>query len=146
MWIELSFFKSKSLEIIIWFTPSESLMGNAIAISFIGVLLAPMFPMAMNYAACILPRRILTGSLGLVRLAVRCIRLWQARYLRRRVLIVYSLCEFFSFSLDRLEKWGINIDFFIFIIRLIAMMGIMIVLWAVIPLATRRVDLFLTNS
>ena len=54
--------KKKSLEITIWFTPS--LIGNAIAISFIGILLGPMFPITMNYASCILPRRILTGSIG----------------------------------------------------------------------------------
>ena len=41
-----------------------SLIGNAIAISFIGFLFGPMFPIAMNYASCILPRRILTGSIG----------------------------------------------------------------------------------
>ena len=52
----------KSLEITVWFTPS--LVGDAIAISFIGFLFGPMFPMTMNYASCILPRRILTGSIG----------------------------------------------------------------------------------
>ena len=60
---ELNFpFKSKSLEIMISLTPS--LIGNAIAISFIGLFLGPMYPIAMNYASRILPRRILTGSIG----------------------------------------------------------------------------------
>ena len=52
----------KSLEITIWFTPS--LIGNAIAISFIGIILGPLYPIVMNYASYILPRRILTGSIG----------------------------------------------------------------------------------
>ena len=56
------YFKSKSLELTIWFIPS--LIANAIAISFIGVLFGPMFPIAMNYASRILPRRSLTGSIG----------------------------------------------------------------------------------
>ena len=54
----------KSLEIIIWFTPS--LIGNAIATAFIGIFLGPMLPIALNYASCILPRRILIGSISWV--------------------------------------------------------------------------------
>ena len=60
---ELNFpFKSKSLEVMISLTPS--LIGNAISISFIGLFLGPMYPITMNYASRILPRRILTGSIG----------------------------------------------------------------------------------
>ncbi|KAG6857075.1 hypothetical protein H0H87_010040, partial [Tephrocybe sp. NHM501043] len=51
-----------SLEIVIWFVPS--LIGNAVAISIVGVLLGPMYPIVMNHAGRVLPRWILTGSIG----------------------------------------------------------------------------------
>lgn len=54
--------KHKSLEIIIWFLPS--LISNAVVISFIGILLGPIYPIAMNHASRILPRGILTNSIG----------------------------------------------------------------------------------
>ncbi|KAG6902165.1 hypothetical protein C0995_003639 [Termitomyces sp. Mi166 len=50
------------LEIVVWFVPS--LIGNAVAVSFVGVLLGPMYPLAMNHAGRVLPRWILTGSIG----------------------------------------------------------------------------------
>ena len=51
-----------SLELIIWFIPS--LIGNAVAVSIIGMLLGPMYPIAMNQASRVLPRWILTESIG----------------------------------------------------------------------------------
>ncbi|KAF9528651.1 MFS general substrate transporter [Crepidotus variabilis] len=51
-----------SLELTIWFIPS--LIGNAVAVSIVGMLLGPMYPIAMNQASRILPRWILTGSIG----------------------------------------------------------------------------------
>jgi len=50
------------LEFVIWFVPS--LVGNAIAVSIVGVLLGPMYPIVMNQTSRILPRWILTGSIG----------------------------------------------------------------------------------
>lgn len=50
------------LEFIIWFVPS--LIGNAVAVSFIGIFLGPMFPIAMNVAGRILPHHVVTGSIG----------------------------------------------------------------------------------
>ncbi|KAG6839778.1 hypothetical protein C0991_011729 [Blastosporella zonata] len=50
------------LEIIIWLVPS--LIGNAVAVSIVGMLLGPMYPIAMNHAGRVLPRWILTGSIG----------------------------------------------------------------------------------
>ncbi|KAG6900372.1 hypothetical protein C0993_011722 [Termitomyces sp. T159_Od127] len=50
------------LELVIWFVPS--LIGNAVAVSFVGILLGPMYPLAMNHAGRVLPRWILTGSIG----------------------------------------------------------------------------------
>jgi len=50
------------LEITIWLVPS--LIGNAVAVSIVGVLLGPMYPIVMNQASRVLPRWILTGSIG----------------------------------------------------------------------------------
>ncbi|KAF8903902.1 major facilitator superfamily domain-containing protein [Gymnopilus junonius] len=50
------------LEIIAWRVPS--LVGDAIAVCFIGLLLGPMYPMAMNQASQLLPGWMLTGSIG----------------------------------------------------------------------------------
>ncbi|RXW14533.1 hypothetical protein EST38_g11321 [Candolleomyces aberdarensis] len=50
------------LDFVIWFVPS--LVGNAVVVSIIGLLLGPMYPIAMNQASRILPPWILTGSIG----------------------------------------------------------------------------------
>ncbi|KAJ3501078.1 hypothetical protein NLJ89_g9503 [Agrocybe chaxingu] len=50
------------LEITVWFVPS--LIQNAVAVSVVGVLLGPMYPIAINQTSRTLPRRILTGSIG----------------------------------------------------------------------------------
>lgn len=51
-----------SLEIVVWFVPS--LIGDAIAVSAVGVLLGPVYPITMNHTARVIPRWILTGSIG----------------------------------------------------------------------------------
>jgi fucose permease len=53
---------SSSLELIVWLVPS--LVGGAVAISLVGVLLGPFYPIAMNHAGRILPHWLLTGSIG----------------------------------------------------------------------------------
>ena len=45
-----------------WFVPS--LIGDAVAVSLVGVLLGPFYPITMNYAGRILPRWLLTGCIG----------------------------------------------------------------------------------
>ncbi|KAG1745200.1 MFS general substrate transporter [Suillus lakei] len=50
------------LELIVWFVPS--LVGDAVAVSVIGVLLGPMYPIAMNHTGRVLPRWLLTGAIG----------------------------------------------------------------------------------
>jgi len=50
------------LEITIWLIPS--LIQNAIAISFVGVLLGPMFPIIINETKALLPSWLLGGSIG----------------------------------------------------------------------------------
>ena len=51
-----------SLELVVWLVPS--LIGGAVAVSLVGVLLGPMYPMVMNHAGRVLPTRLLTGSIG----------------------------------------------------------------------------------
>ncbi|KAG0695920.1 MFS general substrate transporter [Suillus ampliporus] len=48
-----------SLEFIVWFVPS--LVGDAVAVSVVGVLLGPMYPIIVNHTGRVLPRWILTG-------------------------------------------------------------------------------------
>ncbi|KAJ7065045.1 MFS general substrate transporter [Mycena amicta] len=50
------------LELVVWLVPS--LIGNAIAVSFVGVLLGPIYPLVMNHTGRVLPRWLLTGSIG----------------------------------------------------------------------------------
>lgn len=50
------------LEVTIWVVPS--LLENALAISAIGFLLGPMFPILMSYCTQVLPKWLLTGCLG----------------------------------------------------------------------------------
>ncbi|KIY71830.1 MFS general substrate transporter [Cylindrobasidium torrendii FP15055 ss-10] len=50
------------LELIVWFVPS--LVGGAVAVSFIGFVLGPMYPIVMTYAGRSIPRVILSGSIG----------------------------------------------------------------------------------
>lgn len=58
------------LEITIWLIPS--LIGNALAVSVVGLLLGPMYPICMNEAGKVLPRRVLTGSIGTLTYFRRC--------------------------------------------------------------------------
>jgi fucose permease len=51
-----------SLELIVWFVPS--LIGDAVAVSIVGVLLGPIYPIVTNEAGRILPRWLLTGAIG----------------------------------------------------------------------------------
>ncbi|KAF9010235.1 MFS general substrate transporter, partial [Cyathus striatus] len=50
------------LELVVWLVPS--LIGGAVAVSIVGILLGPMYPIAMNQAGRILPAWLLTGSIG----------------------------------------------------------------------------------
>ncbi|KDQ09347.1 hypothetical protein BOTBODRAFT_179057 [Botryobasidium botryosum FD-172 SS1] len=51
-----------ALEISVWRIPS--LIENAIAISLIGLVLGPFFPICMSVAGEVLPRRLVVGSIG----------------------------------------------------------------------------------
>ncbi|KDN34180.1 hypothetical protein RSAG8_12716, partial [Rhizoctonia solani AG-8 WAC10335] len=43
------------LELVVWLVPD--IIGDALAVSFVGLLLGPMYPIAMNITSNIVPRR-----------------------------------------------------------------------------------------
>ncbi|KJA28717.1 hypothetical protein HYPSUDRAFT_1082544 [Hypholoma sublateritium FD-334 SS-4] len=50
------------LQLVVWLVPS--LVINAIAVSFIGVLFGPMYPIAISHAGRVIPRTLVTGAIG----------------------------------------------------------------------------------
>ena len=52
------------LEVTVWVVPS--LIENAVAVAFVGLLLGPMFPILLNHSTKIFPRWILTGCMGYI--------------------------------------------------------------------------------
>ncbi|KAI0066103.1 MFS general substrate transporter [Artomyces pyxidatus] len=50
------------LELVVWLVPS--LIGSAVAVSLIGFLFGPIYPIVMNEAGRVLPRWLLTGCIG----------------------------------------------------------------------------------
>lgn len=57
-------FHLRSLEVTIWVVPS--LVENAVAVAFIGLVLGPMYPIMMNHASSILPHWLFTGCVGYI--------------------------------------------------------------------------------
>ncbi|KAF8474505.1 MFS general substrate transporter [Russula ochroleuca] len=55
-------FLAIGLELVVWLVPS--LIGGAVAVSLIGVLLGPIYPIVMNQSGRILPRWLLTACIG----------------------------------------------------------------------------------
>jgi len=51
-----------SLECVVWFV--LSLIGGAVAVSLIGVFLGPIYPIIMNRVGRVVPRWLLSGSIG----------------------------------------------------------------------------------
>ena len=47
-----------------WVVPS--LVENAVAVALVGMLLGPMYPILVNHSTKILPRWLLTGSIGYI--------------------------------------------------------------------------------
>ncbi|KAJ8078953.1 hypothetical protein PM082_013237 [Marasmius tenuissimus] len=103
------------LELVIWLVPS--LIGGAVAISIVGFLLGPMYPITMNHAGRVLPRWILTGAIG-----------WIAGFGQ-------AGSAFFPFVTGALaNKYGIKS----LQPLLVAMMVAMTILWAVVAFTGRR--------
>jgi len=104
------------LELIIWFVPS--LIGGAVAVALIGVFLGPMYPIVMNHAGRIVPRWLLSGSIG-----------WIAGFGQAGSAILPFLTGAIA------SKTGIKA----LQPLLISMMCMFPVLWALVPVS-RRID------
>ncbi|KAI0764596.1 MFS general substrate transporter [Trametes elegans] len=52
------------LEVTVWVVPS--LIENAVAVAFVGLLLGPMWPILMNHTTTVLPRWLLTACAGYI--------------------------------------------------------------------------------
>ena len=52
----------KSFQLIVWLLPSFT--GGAISVSIVGILLGPMYPIAIKHAAHVLPRHLVNGTVG----------------------------------------------------------------------------------
>ena len=106
--------------------------------SFVGVLLGPIYPIVMNHASRVLPPGLLTGSIGWIAgfgqagsallpfltgaLASRVgIKSLQPLYVPICTMIIYAWLTWF-------------------VPRLVSMMGFMVFLWALVPNTPRRVD------
>ncbi|KAF7360332.1 MFS domain-containing protein [Mycena venus] len=106
-----------ALELVVWLVPS--LIGDAVAVAIVGMLLGPIYPITMNYAGRVLPRWLLTGSIG-----------WIAGFGQAGSAV-------FPFITGAIaSKTGIKA----LQPLLISMMSFMIVLWALVPGTPRRVD------
>ncbi|EGN92872.1 hypothetical protein SERLA73DRAFT_172543 [Serpula lacrymans var. lacrymans S7.3] len=105
------------LEFVVWFVPS--LVGGAVSVAIIGVFLGPMYPIAMNQAGRILPRWLLTGCIG-----------WIAGFGQAGSAIL----PFMTGSIA--SRAGITS----LQPLLVAMMGLMTILWALVPRNPRKVD------
>ncbi|KAJ7485283.1 major facilitator superfamily domain-containing protein, partial [Mycena latifolia] len=103
------------LELVVWLVPS--LIGDAVAVSLVGVLLGPIFPITMNHAGRVLPRWLLTGSIG-----------WIAGFGQAGSAV-------FPFMTGAIAtKTGIKA----LQPLLISMMSFMLILWALVPSSPRR--------
>jgi len=105
------------LELVVWFIPS--LIGGAVAVSLIGVLLGPIYPIIMNHAGRIVPRWLLSGSIG-----------WIAGFGQAGSAILPFITGAIA------SKTGIKaLQPF-----LISMMTLFPILWALVPISPRRID------
>ncbi|KAF8630980.1 hypothetical protein AX15_002703 [Amanita polypyramis BW_CC] len=105
------------LQLVIWFVPS--VIGDAIAVSFIGILLGPMYPIAMAHSGKILPRWLVVASIGFIA------GLGQSGS---------AILPFVTGAIA--GKWGIkSLQPF-----LVVMMAVMVFLWYLVPSALRRPD------
>ncbi|TFY63546.1 hypothetical protein EVG20_g6271 [Dentipellis fragilis] len=105
------------LELIIWLVPS--FIGSAVSIALVGVLLGPIYPVAMNMARRILPSSLLTGCIG-----------WIAGFGQTGSAILPFMTGAIA------SKAGISS----LQPLLVGMMAMMVVLWAFVPKARPHSD------
>ncbi|KAJ7434635.1 major facilitator superfamily domain-containing protein [Mycena galericulata] len=98
------------LELVVWFVPS--LVGGAISVSFVGLVMGPIYPIAMNHAGRVFPRWLLTGSIG-----------WIAGIATAGAAVVPFVTGAIS------SKTGIKSLEPV----LVAMLAAMLVLWSIVP-------------
>ncbi|KAI0750141.1 MFS general substrate transporter [Daedaleopsis nitida] len=102
------------LEVTVWAVPS--LVENAVAVAFVGLVLGPMYPIMMNHASSILPHWLFTGCVG---------------YIASIGQTGSAVLPFLTGLLA--SKFGIvSLQPFI-----VSMMSALIVIWAVIPTRAR---------
>ncbi|KAG1903204.1 major facilitator superfamily domain-containing protein [Suillus fuscotomentosus] len=105
------------LQLVVWLVPS--LIGGGVAVSLIGVILGPMYPIAMNHTVRILPEWLITGSIG-----------WIAGFGQAGS----ALLPFLTGAIA--SKTGIkSLQPF-----LVSMMAFLTVLWALVPTTARRTE------
>ncbi|KAF8187037.1 major facilitator superfamily domain-containing protein [Mycena galopus ATCC 62051] len=105
------------LELVVWLVPS--LIGGAVAVSLIGVFLGPIYPIVMNHAGRVVPRWLLSGSIG-----------WIAGFGQAGS----ALLPFITGAIA--SKTGIKA----LQPLLISMMAMFPILWALVPISPRRID------
>ncbi|KAG7448141.1 MFS general substrate transporter [Guyanagaster necrorhizus] len=98
------------LEVIVWRVPS--LVGNGVAVSLVGVLLGPMYPIVMNHSSRILPPWLLTGCIG-----------WIAGFGQAGTALFPFITGAMASSVGISSLQPL----------LVAMMSFMIILWAIVP-------------
>ena len=105
------------LELVVWLVPN--LVGDAVAVSFVGMLLGPMYPITMNHTGRVLPRWILTGSIG-----------WIAGFGQAGSAVFPFMTGALSskFGIKSLQP------------LVVAMMAFMTIVWALVPKGPRKVD------
>ncbi|PIL23351.1 MFS general substrate transporter [Ganoderma sinense ZZ0214-1] len=101
---------SLALELVVWLVPS--LIGGAVAVSFVGFFLGPIYPIVMNHAGSVLPQELISGAVG-----------WMASFGAAGAAV-------FPFVTGALAS-GTSINSLQPL--LIAMMGLMLVIWAFVP-------------
>ncbi|KAL1705225.1 major facilitator superfamily domain-containing protein [Schizophyllum commune] len=106
-----------ALELVVWLVPS--LIGGGVAVSLVGVLLGPFFPIAMNQAGRILPAWLLTPSIG-----------WIAGVSQAGSAVL----PFITGALAQSKGIGSLQPF------LVSLMGFMMVLWALVPKQGKHAD------
>ncbi|KAF9049577.1 MFS general substrate transporter [Hymenopellis radicata] len=102
------------LEVVVWVVPS--IIAGGVAVSFVGFVLGPMYPIVMNHTSRILPPWLLTGSIG-----------WIAGFGQ-------AGSALFPFITGAMAN---SVGIYSLQPLLVAMMAFMAVLWAIVP--NRRV-------
>lgn len=106
-----------ALELVVWLVPS--LIGDAVAVSIVGMLLGPIYPIVMNHSGRILPHWILTGAIG-----------WIAGLGQTGSAAIPFITGALASSAG---IWTLHP-------LMVSMMVSMAVLWALVPNSGRRID------